>query len=430
MMTIQNRELTKYVLNQLQFLGVDHGQVSMDTQKKYEFNIERGKISLLRTVESNQLNLHSIKNRRQGKISTNHLTTDSINQTCKDLLEQTLSSPKDQFYKIADKEENRDLKFNVGTPDYDLIHEKIETFLKDVKVDYPKIILEQAAVIYIDTEKTVLNSNGVHHQIHQGHFDFWGMFTAKDGEKTSSFNYSSVSMNHLNQELLEVGTFKTLFKQSLEQLDQKSLNQKFKGDIIISPDCLQEFLYDLTLPLYDHQMLDGTSILKGKIGRQVAHGDFTFTMSPRNTDLVPGLLNTDGYITENETVFKNGVLKNYLLSDYAANKLGLKRNRSGASHYIVNAGKNRLKELIGSIEKGILLNRFSGGYPSVAGDFSGVAKNSYYIENGEIIAPIKEVMVSGSIFEAFKNIKGISQERVNFGTSLLPWIHSKGMTIS
>jgi PmbA protein len=429
-MTIQNTELTKYALNQLQSLGVDHGQVSMDNQKKYEFNIERGEISLLRTVESKQLKLHSIKDQRQGKISTNRLTTDSVAQTCKDLLEQTLSSPKDQYYKIADKEENQDLKFNVGTPDYDLIYEKIETFLRDVKVDYPKIILEQAATIYIDTRKTVLNSNGVHHQVHQGHFDFWGMFTAKDGEKTSSFNYSSVGMNQLNQEFLEVGTFKTLFKQSIEQLDQQSLNQKFEGDIIISPDCLQDFLYNLTLPLSDNQMLDGTSILKGNIGQQVAHNDFTFTMSPRNTDLVPGLLNTDGYITENETVFENGVLRNYLLSDYAANKLRLKRNRSGASHYCVNAGRSKLKELVGSVKKGVLLNRFSGGYPSVAGDFSGVAKNSYYIEQGEIIAPIKEVMISGNIFEVFKSIRGISQERVNFGTSLLPWIHSEGVTIS
>lgn len=183
-MNIQNQELAQYALNQLQFLGVDHGQVSMDSQNKCEFNIERGEISLLRTVEFNQLNLHSIKDQRQGRISTNRLDTDSVNQTCKDLLEQTLSSLKDQYYKIADKEENQDMEFNVSAPDYDLMYEKIETFLKDVKANYPKILLEQAAVVYIDTEKTLINSNGVHHQIHQGHFDFWGMFTAKDGVKT------------------------------------------------------------------------------------------------------------------------------------------------------------------------------------------------------------------------------------------------------
>ena len=33
------------------------------------------------------------------------------------------------------------------------------------------------------------------------------------------------------------------------------------------------------------------------------------------------------------------------------------------------------------VERGVLLGRFSGGSPSPSGDFSGVAKNSFLIEN-------------------------------------------------
>ena len=86
--------------------------------------------------------------------------------------------------------------------------------------------------------------------------------------------------------------------------------------------------------------------------------------------------------------------------------------------------------MIKSVERGILLARFSGGYPSDNGDFSGVAKNSYLIENGEIKYPISESMISGNFAEMLKNIKAISKERIDYGFSILPWIQVSGITIS
>ena len=68
--------------------------------------------------------------------------------------------------------------------------------------------------------------------------------------------------------------------------------------------------------------------------------------------------------------------------------------------------------MIKDIDKGILLCRFSGGSPSDNGDFSGVAKNSYYIENGEIKYPITETMVSGNANEMFNNLDNISKEQI------------------
>ena len=89
-----------------------------------------------------------------------------------------------------------------------------------------------------------------------------------------------------------------------------------------------------------------------------------------------------------------------------------------------------LSEIIKQVERGILLSRFSGGNPANNGDFSGVAKNSYYIENGEIKYTISETMVSGDIREMFENIGEVSSDRINFGSDILPWISFKGITVS
>ena len=86
--------------------------------------------------------------------------------------------------------------------------------------------------------------------------------------------------------------------------------------------------------------------------------------------------------------------------------------------------------MIKDIDKGIILCRFSGGSPSDNGDFSGVAKNSFYIENGEIKFPITETMISGNIAEMFMNIIDISNDNIDFGYNILPWISFDGITIS
>lgn len=89
-----------------------------------------------------------------------------------------------------------------------------------------------------------------------------------------------------------------------------------------------------------------------------------------------------------------------------------------------------MDEIISKVQQGILLARYSGGNPSQNGDFSGVAKNSYYIENGKIQYPISETMVAGNLIDMQHNIIDISKERVDFGSGIYPWIAFSGITIS
>ena len=74
--------------------------------------------------------------------------------------------------------------------------------------------------------------------------------------------------------------------------------------------------------------------------------------------------------------------------------------------------------------------RFSGGSPSDSGDFSGVAKNSYLIEQGKIVRPIGETMIAGNLAKLFSDVKAISRERVNYGSAILPWLQAGPADIS
>jgi PmbA protein len=129
-------------------------------------------------------------------------------------------------------------------------------------------------------------------------------------------------------------------------------------------------------------------------------------------------------------LIENGVLKNFSLSRYGAARTGLPRSRNNGSTYVLGGGDTPLEEVISGVERGILMGRFSGGSPSPAGDLSGVAKNSFLIENGQITKPLSEVMISGNLGNMLRDTVAISQERESSGYWLLPWIRVKGVTIS
>jgi PmbA protein len=138
----------------------------------------------------------------------------------------------------------------------------------------------------------------------------------------------------------------------------------------------------------------------------------------------------DGFRAENCSLIEKGMLKNFTLGLYGSNKSKKPRCPSGGGAVTVQNGTTALDDMVADVKKGILLGRFSGGSPSDNGDFSGVAKNSYLIENGKIGRPVGETMIAGNVGTLLKDIRAISKEEINYGSGIMPWILSGGITIS
>jgi PmbA protein len=74
------------------------------------------------------------------------------------------------------------------------------------------------------------------------------------------------------------------------------------------------------------------------------------------------------------------------------------------------------------MKRGIIVSRFSGNVNPINGDFSGVVKGGKFVERGEIVHAVKEVMVAGNIFSALKNLEAVSKERKVILASILPYL--------
>jgi len=425
------KDMVKYSVGALVKAGAEKSQCTLNISEKQELNVAADKISLFRTTFETNLTLRGILSDKSGSVTINKLDKNSIDEAVKEVIEIAKSSKADEANDIAEVQPTRIFETDVQEANLDLMYDRLQEFLQYSKEKYPNTILEEINFDFTKKSEYKQNSNGVDFVADDGYYNFGAMFTTKIGQKTSSFNYSGFSAKTLDKPLMECGTFETLIKQSAEQLETKSIDEKFVGDVIVTPDCMDEFLYYISGALYDSQLITKNSFFTDKLDKKVAEEIFTLHSNPISEELAVGYrITNDGYAAQNSTIIEKGILRTYLLSQYGAKKTGLKKAVNHGDCFVVDVGKTPFDEMLKSVDEGILLCRFSGGEPASNGDFSGVAKNSYYIKNGEIQYPISESMIAGNIAQMLLEIKEISQERVNFGGSILPWIKFGKLTIS
>jgi len=427
------KDIAAYALDALMKAGADKAVCRAAKGRKDEFNVEANKFSLLRTLFNDQLYLKVIKDHKKAVAMVNKLDKDSVDKAVADCMALTASAQPDEAEDIAGKTENRHFDQRAGGADMDALFKRTKEFLEQVHDEFPKITLEGMTAVFNSDQSIYVNSNGVEFTAESEQYSYSTMFSAKDGEKSSSFNGSGANLRSLAKPFMDLPMQRTLLEESVRSLDARVVDEKFTGKVIVTPAC-DDMIWGTILGCFlsDGPMIEGTSRWKDSLGTKVADSRLTFRAAPLHPSVVVGeRFTSDGFISQDTDFIRDGVLTSFALSLYGANKTGKPRAGNTAFGNIeVAAGDTPLAEMIKGVDRGILLNRFSGGAPGPSGDISGVAKNSFLIENGKVTDALKETMVSFNILDALAKITAISKERCENGATVLPWCCFDGITIS
>lgn len=428
---MDNRQLLDYCLEAMKKAGADQGQVTFVNTEMHELNTESNVVKLMRSNDGTELRFKFIKEKKAASTAINKTSKEAIDEAVLKLVDLSEAAPVDEANDVSELVEENRFELGVLEPNLDEVYDALEDLNNDMKTVYSKI-RGDATIRYDKQHKIIANTNGVFLEEVVGKYNFSILFSAKDGDRITSFNYTGASTVELKEKLTKLGYLGDLFDQTIEELNAKPFQGKFLGDVIIAPSALEDFLHAVSgSALSDGALIKGSSKFKDKMGQQVASKKLTWHSNPRSNELATGyVLTHDGYIADDVTIIENGVLKSFLLTQYGAKKTNEERALNYGNAFIVDHGDQQLDDMIKNVKQGILLTRFSGGRPGPDGGFAGVAKNSFYIEDGKIQYPMTETMISGNLFELLNDIEGISKETVNYGSSILPWIHSKGATIS
>ncbi|MBQ7939269.1 MAG: TldD/PmbA family protein [Clostridia bacterium] len=412
--------------------GADKAQCAVRFTETHEFNVDGGKFSLFRTLFDNSLSLTAVKDDKKGSVGINRLDDDSIAAAAVNCLAIADSGAADPAWVFAEKSENG--FFTAGAPeaDLDLLFDRTEELMRQIGEQFPLILMEQMIVTHKKRHSVFKNSLGVEYETLSGNYEISLMFSAHEGEKSSSFFGSGVITDRLDVPFMELGTIREDLENVSKQLDTQPLEGKFTGVAVFPPSSLGTFIGSaLGNFASDGTLLDGTSPWKDCLGKVVADPAITISATPLDERIVCGERFTgEGFRSENYDIIKGGVLESFMLSGYVANKTGLPRAKNSSYAIVMKPGETPYADIIAGIERGILVGRFSGGEPGTSGDFSGVAKNSFLIENGKITCALSETMISGNLGDLLKNVVAISSEVVCDGATVLPYAAFGGVTVS
>lgn len=405
---------------------------TISQSEKQELNLENGGFKLLRTVFSGSASLKVFLGAKMGSASGNDITEAGLEKLAGDAKAAAESASEDPCHDIAPNQGKDFFPQGNTEPDMDRFIERIKEFLEAAAKEYPKVRIMSAIGSYDRWGWISRNSNGTEFEASAGQYHFSVEICASDGEKTTGLDYTGFSMKSLDTPFLEMGDLRKHLEDIQNSITPETMEGKFEGTVIMTPPCAANFIWMLLSNyICDHVIVDGTSQWLDKVGEQVADEKLTVALKPYDERIVIGERATSsGFRTEEVTFIDKGVLKTHWLSLYASNKTGRPIVKNTGSDLVVAPGDKTLEELIASVDKGLILGGFSGGNPGTNGEFSGVAKNSFLIENGKIKGAVTETMVNGNLADMFRKIRGITGETLCDGSSVVPYIAVDGIVIS
>ncbi|QSX07087.1 TldD/PmbA family protein [Sedimentibacter sp. zth1] len=425
-------DIAKKVINSLTDKGCQKAQCKVEETEKQEFNVDGSEFSLYRTTFDNKLYMTAFKDNKKGKININRLDDKSISKAVLNCLEVVESSSEDKAHVIAPHIGKRQFSRGIINPDLELFFEKCKELVNDIKKRHPKIMMEQLIFSHNKLKSLYLDTNDNEYELTEGFYEIGLMFSAHDGEKSTSFFGTGVLIDKLDKPFIELGSIEKNLTDVENQLNTVPLNGKTEGTVIITPNCLPAILLSAIENFAgDNTILNGTSIWRDKINSKVADERISISFLPNDERIVNGDCYTDdGFISEDFDLIKDGILKSFYISMYVANKTGFERSKNKSYNLVVKNGNKNIGDIIKNVKKGIIVGRFSGGQPSKNGDFSGVAKNSFLVKDGQIKGAVNEVMISGNLSDLLNNVVDISKEVVEYGEMVLPYIAFKNVIIS
>ena len=421
-----------FALDKMKEAGADHAQASVSEGRVEEFNVDAGEFSLIRSVFSASVGMKVIKDQKKGTGAINSLDPEDVAAAAAECVQSAEHGAEDPAVCISKKEENADFTDGALTCDKEAFLDSVIRFTEDAARDFPQIMLEQVVASYSYGRHVFANTNGVLFTEEDGSYNVSIMYSAHDGDKTTSFNYFDVETLDPHADIMELGMTRTMLERAVKELEASPFTGKFVGVAVFAPSAVPDVIDVITGSFAgDVALIEGTTPWKNSLGQQVAGDCFSLSVIPNDPRVICGeKVTSDGYKSRNFDMIENGVLKSFCLSEYGSNRTGLPRAVSSSGCVEIKAGDKPLEEMIAGIEKGILVCRFSGGEPASNGDFSGVAKNSFLIENGKIGAPLTETMISGNFAEMLRRVEGVSAETLQDGSGVLPYVAFGGVTVS
>lgn len=308
----------------------------------------------------------------------------------------------------------------------------------------PKIVrLNYCLLQDFSSEKAIANDKGLAIDEKQNGLVIFVSAVAQDGEEMKTGSAITLTRDF---ESIDVEAFvKEVAEEVLAQLGEQSIPTK-KYPVIMRRDASASLLATFTPIFSAENTQKGQSLLKGKVGETIASSAYTLVDCPYHADSIIGTnFDGEGVATKQQTIVEKGVLKTLFHNRKTAKKDGVEttghaRKSSykgtltvGPINLYIQPSTESVEALLHRIQEGVFITGLAGlhsGVNPISGDFS-VAATGFYIQDGKVASPVKQMTIAGNYFDYLKQITAVGSD-LEFTSSGYgsPSLHVKELSVT
>ncbi len=398
---------------------------------------------------------------RTGFLTINTSGDDALRSAAAEVRSLAALSPESEFQCIYDPSAFGDAGANTGN-DFQRIDPALFEIDAAAAIAYTQRIVDEARRdprVAIDRAEfsvnlscsAVVNSFGVRRSSVRNSASWYIMGMARDGEEVTSFDYDGATVARRSDVEAELDASIGRFRESVLACLDPIRGQSYKGPVLLHPRTAMSFLGGLAATNCNGRMhQDGMSSWKDRIGDEVVSPALSVWEDPSNANRIQGWrpFDREGVPTQRHALIDSGRLQFLGHNCFTARRGGLAPTGNatggarsqpgiGFSNFVVEIRPSgecvvlSEEDLFQRFGKGLLLRRFSGNVDQVSGNFSGVAKNSLWVEGGRPDRPVREIMVSGNTFDLARSILAAGDRLEELmGGGLVPYVLVDGVSVT
>ena len=286
--------------------------------------------------------------------------------------------------------------------------------------DY-QIISEEGEYSDSIYETVVMDTNGLCCAHSETSFDYGVEITVEsDGEKYSGYWWDASSHR---SELDAAACGRAALARAVAQIGSEPAPSG-RYTAVIDAEMASKMVSPLLRALSGYSIQQNNSFLMDSLGQQRFPEGLTILDVPR----IPGqtcskYFDSEGVATAEAPIIERGVVREYFINTYMANKMGMAPTIEDATRPKVlpwpEAGLDR-DAILRRCGSGILVTDFNGGNSNpVTGDFS-YGIEGYLFEEGRIVRPVSGMLMTGNFLELWSRLVAAGDDARPCQTKLVP----------
>jgi PmbA protein len=426
-------------------LGADTVSTSLVNATSFQVEVRDQRIESLKESGSAGMYVTLCKDQRRSTISSNDLRPETLHPLMRQAMEAIPFMGKDPFYSLPEPElqgrADAQLTFVDERFDEHTSEEKIELAMQIERATLAQskqLKTEQSYYSDLRSHTVHADSNGFVDGYSKTLYSLGISVVAEDqaaagnntGRKQTDGWYSSARF------LDRLEPMETVAQRACERTLRKLGAIKPKTcevPVVFSAEMARSFLGSCASAMMGDHVFRKQSFLMNRLGESVANAQIQLSDQP----LLPEMLgsryfDSEGVRAKPLSLLENGVLRNFMLSTYAANKLKMRStgHAGGLSNLVLEPGTHSEEDLIASVKDGLYLTFMSGqGVNVTTGDYSRGAQG-LWIRNGQLAEPVSEFTIASTFQNMLRNLDMLGRDVDARNPILTPAFRIAKMSVS